>query len=322
MNLIKKIFNLHSSSTKNKYPVYVESYYQNKSRFIRDIKEKKVLKTMLRRFGLNKQGATSTERIKTERIKEDEYKFQKWGVSYSVFDGEELLEASITSIRPAVDYINVVYQNISWLGYPHFQDILPMLEELKDKGLIDEIIEFIPNVNKEAIINEINKRNIGLEYVKKAGCNYFLTSDCDEFYHANEVEETKKDIFKNDITHSFCPMVNYGKTPNQRDISSIGIISFFAKISKNSELVFTKPYEQIAGIDHTRGMNIGKKSKQFIYTSLAMHHMSLIKKDLGAKFKNSSSRIMREWKANDIEEIFKDVIYIEVEDVFNIKNIW
>lgn len=34
----------------------------------------------------------------------------KLGATYNVFDGEELLEASIASIRPLVQYVCVVYQ--------------------------------------------------------------------------------------------------------------------------------------------------------------------------------------------------------------------
>lgn len=34
----------------------------------------------------------------------------KWGISYSVYDGEELLEKSLRSIRKQADYINVVYK--------------------------------------------------------------------------------------------------------------------------------------------------------------------------------------------------------------------
>ena len=40
----------------------------------------------------------------------------KLGISYSVWDGEELLEASIKSVRENADYINVVWQRKSWHG--------------------------------------------------------------------------------------------------------------------------------------------------------------------------------------------------------------
>ena len=84
----------------------------------------------------------------------------KWGISYSVFDGEELLEASLKSVRRSADYINVVYQTVSWTGERR-NDALPyFLKTLQDKGLIDELIFFAPDVNKRAYVNEKRKRNL------------------------------------------------------------------------------------------------------------------------------------------------------------------
>ena len=40
----------------------------------------------------------------------------KLGVSYNLFDGEELLENSIKCIRDSVDHISVVYQSTSNFG--------------------------------------------------------------------------------------------------------------------------------------------------------------------------------------------------------------
>ena len=40
----------------------------------------------------------------------------KVGISYNLFDGEELLEASIKSVRDNVDYISIVYQTESNFG--------------------------------------------------------------------------------------------------------------------------------------------------------------------------------------------------------------
>ena len=55
----------------------------------------------------------------------------KVGVSYNLFDGEELLEDSIKSIRNNVDYISVVYQTVSNFGNPCSPNLMPVLEELK-----------------------------------------------------------------------------------------------------------------------------------------------------------------------------------------------
>ena len=54
------------------------------------------------------------------------------GVSYNVFDGEELLEESISKIRDNVDFICVVYQNTSNFG--EFRDDLePFLYDLNTR---------------------------------------------------------------------------------------------------------------------------------------------------------------------------------------------
>ena len=58
----------------------------------------------------------------------------KIGISYNLFDGEELLESSIKSIRNNVEYVSVVYQTISNFGNPCNEGLVPLLESLKEKG--------------------------------------------------------------------------------------------------------------------------------------------------------------------------------------------
>lgn len=66
----------------------------------------------------------------------------KLGVTYNLFTGEELLESSILSIRSQVDYINVVWQNISWTGEKCSQNLESKLNALEKKGLIDKVIKY------------------------------------------------------------------------------------------------------------------------------------------------------------------------------------
>ncbi len=72
----------------------------------------------------------------------------KLGVSYNLFDGEDLLEGSIKSIRNHVDYINVVYQNVSNFGNKSETNLEELLKDLKTKGLIDDFVEYKPTLNK------------------------------------------------------------------------------------------------------------------------------------------------------------------------------
>ena len=86
----------------------------------------------------------------------------KIGVAYNFFDGEELLESSIKSIRNNVDYITVIYQQISNFGLNSKINIKDFLQDLVNKKLIDDFIEYKPRVGAGGHFNEIVKRNLGL----------------------------------------------------------------------------------------------------------------------------------------------------------------
>ena len=64
------------------------------------------------------------------------------GVSYSVFDGIELLESSIKQIRQHVDFIDVQYQLKSWFGKPIKLKDMQTLLDLQNRGLIDSLSLF------------------------------------------------------------------------------------------------------------------------------------------------------------------------------------
>lgn len=124
-------------------------------------------------------------------------------MSYNVFDGLELLEASIKSIHNNVDYVNVVYQNISNFG-EKTENSLPLLESLKNKGLIDNIIYYETDFALTPQQNETRKRNIGLKDCIKNNCTYFLNMDTDEFYTNEQFKKAKEFIYYNNIFFCLC----------------------------------------------------------------------------------------------------------------------
>jgi hypothetical protein len=246
----------------------------------------------------------------------------RWGVSYSVFDGEELLEKSILSIKDTVDYINVVYSDVSWNGKDKNPHLLPYLKTLKEKGLIDELIEYKINFNKSGGKNELAKRNLGLKYAKKANITYFMTMDVDEFYIKEEIEKTKNFILENGITHCFCNYINYGFLPTKRlCTSTFGHVPFFSKINKNSKL--TKNNNIITKIDSTRKLNHFIGAKYFVTNLISMHHMSYIRKDLSKKFLNSNAaEHMKEYA--DLPKTFLikiNEISVDTKDIFDLTEI-
>ena len=238
----------------------------------------------------------------------------KWGISYSVFDGEELLEDSLKSVRNNADYINVVYQMKSWYGDDCSQNLLSTLEDLKNKGLIDELIEYKPNYKKNAGKQEVEKRNLGLKYAKKAHCDFFMTMDCDEFYFENEMKNCKIFIVNHNITNSFCKQIMY-LNPSQQIINmQLCYIALWSKINIFSKLKRLKDF--IILVDPTRRVSRIFNFKPYVFYNINMHHYSYIRKNLSKKCKNSSNT---ELHSLNLQNFINNIIFINVENYFNIK---
>jgi len=247
----------------------------------------------------------------------------KLAISYNLFDGEELLEASIKSVRDSADHINVIYQKISNWGEPCSNSLEDLLSDLLKKKLIDKIHKYSPK-NTSAGKNELYKRNIGLQIAKTKLCSHFLTMDCDEFYQKKQFDEAKKFIISNKIMASSCKFINYIKKPTWQiqEIPKM-YIPFIAKINFLSYLS-RKSYFPVL-VDPTRKMNGDKKFKFFEENDLRMEHMNMVRKDILKKYNNSSSRkyIEQEFIQKVISYEFPNKFFgsnvFEVENVFNIK---
>ena len=218
----------------------------------------------------------------------------KLGASYSLFDSEELLEYSIKSIRPNVDYISVVYQTVSNHGIPCNEGLVPLLNELKERGLIDELVLFEPDLNDmqghHASIKETKKRNIGLEISRANGCDFHCSIDADEFY-TDEQFKYMKDVMEDGYFDTgFCQHLQYYKdsifrlaTPEPEYVSTL------ERITPDTKYVFMQPTQ--VSIDPTRGTsNANKKCYIFSREECEMHHMSFVRKNIRGKLQSHSSR--------------------------------
>ena len=237
----------------------------------------------------------------------------KWGVSYSVFDGEELLESSLKSVRNSADYINVVYQTKSWYGNNCSKKLFSTLTDLKNKGLIDELIEYTPNHEKSAGVQEVEKRNLGLKYAKKAHCDFFMTMDCDEFYFEDEMKNSKIFIVNHDITNAFCKQIMYISPSQQLIDMKLCYVALWSKINIFSQLKRLKNF--IILIDPTRIITRKFNFKPYIFNDINMHHYSYIRKNISLKCKNSSNT---ELHSLDFKNLKNKVSSIDVENYFNI----
>jgi hypothetical protein len=205
------------------------------------------------------------------------------GVSYNAFDGCEHLKESILSIFDQVDYISIVYQDISNSGNKISERDKEYIMECKQ--CINDIVEFTPDLSLIPSENELIKRNIGLALSDANNCTHHLSIDCDEIYNPVEFERAKKKAVYYDST--YCQMQTYYKDINHViDPPEEYYVPFIYLIDDRK---FERLPHYPVIVDPTRKMKAGD---YYIYRreELQMHHYSYIREDMKRKLINSSAR--------------------------------
>ena len=212
----------------------------------------------------------------------------KLGVAYNVFDGEELIEESISRIRNTASYICVVYQEVSNFGQSNDPSVLNIYKNLLRSKLINDVFIYTPNIGN-GHSNELTKRNIGLDACRKNGCNVYSSMDSDEYYIPEEYKNAFDLFVKSSNDSSVCKMLTYYKTkefilqpPEEY------YVSLFYKHIPNRGYEFCCPFPFL--VDPTRRMRT-EKCLEFSRDQIQMHHLSYVRNDIRKKFENSSARI-------------------------------
>jgi hypothetical protein len=250
----------------------------------------------------------------------------KIGCSWNVFDGEELLEGSIKQIRSEVDYVSVVYQTISNFGNPCDPNLVPLLNRLKDEGLIDELYEYKPKLDKGGHYNEITKRNIGLSLSMGVKCTHHMSLDSDEYYKLEEFKYLKNKMIEGNYDSSYCQMLTYYKSWEYvLDPPETYYVSLLYKIKENSNYVMGVPSPVL--VDPTRRMFPSENPIIFEREYLQMYHGSYIRKNIGSKLTNSSSN-NKNWDINKLIKFYnefndgdKGLMFKPYEEYVNLKKI-
>ena len=221
----------------------------------------------------------------------------KLGVTYNIFDGEEMLFFSLRNLRPMVQHINVVYQTTSNFGNenPNLEEKLRMYERA---GLIDFLYKYEPQLqtNEDGSLrwqngqeNETKKRNIGLQICRANGCDAMMTLDCDELYDPKEFKFAKEDFEIGDYDTSFCKMSTYYKEPIYRlNPKEEYYAPLFYKIKKDTEFGYVSSEYPVI-LDPTRKVKAGY-TRIYEREEIEMHHYAYVRNDISSKVINSSSQ--------------------------------
>jgi hypothetical protein len=214
----------------------------------------------------------------------------KLGISYNIFDGEELLEGSIKQIKDQVDYISVVCQTTSNFGKPCSENLIPLLKKLKKEKLIDEVLLYTPNVQNGGHFNEIQKRNVGLNSSLKVNCSHHMSMDCDEYYISDEFTNLKNLVEEGDYDSSYCQMLTYHHSWEYiLDPPEDYYVSLITKINENSLYVLGAPAPVL--VDPTRRILNLKRPLILRREQIQMHHGSYIRNNIKTKLENSSASV-------------------------------
>jgi hypothetical protein len=233
----------------------------------------------------------------------------KIGVSYNLWKGEEFVPYSIKSIRDKVDYIVVVYQNLSNYQQDR-EDLKPLMDFWKQLGLIDEIVFYEPefeDIDRKwwGTHNELIKRNIGLQKCLENGCDYLVDLDGDEIYDPTQFNLGLKAIQEGNYDSGFVQNTTYYKYATCQVIPpEKKYTPFIYKINGGSKF---EPLEN----DMFPVLTDGKRRIRckhpliFLRSQVVLHHYSYVRaneQELIDKFKNCSSNM------NFSEERIKEII--------------
>lgn len=245
----------------------------------------------------------------------------KLAAIYNVWDGEELLPASILSIREHVDLIIIVYQDVSNFGEKHNPlDYLPEWMFLADDIIFDK---FKPRIMTDAKRNEVLKRNNGIELALEYDCTHFLHMDCDEIYQ--DFDEAKEFYINSGHAGSVCKLHTYFKRPTLRLETPEDYYVPFIHVLRQDTIAGGNVYPFY--VDPTRRIN----EMDIIELPVFMHHYSWVRNNIMRKVNNSTARkgLMKGKHIKDYQRVLKAGDYIEcyerklieVEDYFNLNSV-
>ena len=220
----------------------------------------------------------------------------KLGISYNIFDGEEMLPFALKNLRPYADFMVVVYQNTSNFGNKN-PNLLPTLEKLKEDGLIDKLFLYEPEMkyNKKGdlswtsgTLNEIEKREIGLKICRANGCDTYMTLDCDELYDHKQFEWAMIDFEQGGYDTSFTNLLTYYKLPTMELTPyEKWYQPLFYKIKKDTK--FEMQHNYPVNIDRTKMVKAGH-AKIYTRSEIQQYHYAYLRNNLKSKVNNSSAQ--------------------------------
>ncbi len=240
------------------------------------------------------------------------------GAAYNLFDGEELLEASIRSLRPVVTYVVVVYQRRSNFGEACSPTLLPLLRRLLAERLVDRLVEYensdtgfshTDKVNMvspratgsdlggarahdiaDPFFNELRKREIGRQHCMRAGCTHFMSIDTDEFYLRDALRAAWQRMIAGKYDVVACRMRFFFKFPRCElvPMDEENHVTAIFRVDSLMPMRLGHPYPML--LDPTRRIFGCTRLLILQRSELEMYHYSFVRRNILSKVVNVTNR--------------------------------
>jgi hypothetical protein len=251
---------------------------------------------------------------------------KKLSALYTVFNGIELLDKSISQIWNEIDVLILCVQKISNTGNKTDQSKLPAIIE-KYKSKI-HVLHFKPNLNLTTKQNERNKLQMRIDYARLIGCTHFIQMACDHYYKSDEFNFYKNLCFNEDYDITFTEMNTYYKKPIYLIWPRENYyMPFITKLYPQTRVMYNKNYPVHA--DPSVMVNTTTKHRIFKPDEILLHHFTAIRENIDDKYKNAAASIR--WSQQDVERFKKEyknakpgmkIQYFQNREITEVKNIF
>lgn len=209
----------------------------------------------------------------------------KLGISYPVYEGEELLEYALRPIRADVAFISVICQDISFFGNPASPELIPTIQRLQSEGLIDQVVYERPDLSLHNKVNETNMRNLGLRLSRESGCTHHISADVDEMYLPDQLRHVMREAEGYDCT--LVELVNYYRRPTYKIVpEQRHLVTFVHPV----DVCYDKDVKFPHVVEVSRRLSRWDKTRVFRPEELTVHHMSYVRKDIRRKLVNAPTK--------------------------------
>lgn len=152
-----------------------------------------------------------------------------------------------------------------------------------------------PSSVADQYIHEVRKREQGRVACLQAGCSHFMSMDTDEFYEAKQLRHILQTMLKGgpdgQYQAALCKMRYYCKSARYEllPLDEGNFVSAIFVCNRLMPFRLACPYPVL--VDPTRRIDRLTRVKIFDRSECEMHHMSLVRRDIGRKFRNVSNRV-------------------------------